>query len=181
MRKRGVVAFDIDGVLANFTLGFTRMAALLGLVEAEWSNNQQKTWDFPFHVDPVWRAVDENPRFWLDLEPLAGAHDRMMMNDLAERVQIIYATHRHGSAEQQTVKWLERYGFPDGPVFLNSDKGALYKSLGDQLLAAIDDKPETCNLRANGLPMFVRDALYNKDAHAPRVFSVGGFVLEVRI
>lgn len=182
MRKQGVVAFDIDGVLTDFTLGFTRMAALLGLVKHEWSTDQQKTWDFDFHVDLVWAAVDANPRFWFDLDPLVTVGEIGLMNDMAEKASVIYVTGRHGTAEKQTTAWLERYGLPEGPVFFDADKEALYRSLGKQLVAAIDDRPVICALWGKGLPVYTRVAPYNRDKFlGPQVTSIEQFYYEVAI
>lgn len=174
-RKQGVVAYDIDGVLADFTSGFTQRAFVLGIVPHPWDGYSQRTWSFKFHVDPVWASVDQDPRFWSDLDPLVTKKEVEMMNEMAESRQVIYATHRRG-AEKQTMLWLERYGFPEGPVFFDCDKRALYTSLGSQLIAAIDDRPETCALADQGIPMVTRDWPYNRGTLHKRVVTVDQFI-----
>lgn len=172
MRKQ-TVAFDIDGVLADFTLGFTSLAAEIGVVKEPWTGYEQPTFNFKFHVAPVWNAVDMKPRFWLDLQPLVTKHERELMNRMAEDVNIVYVTARKASAWEQTHKWLEKYGFPEGPVFFTDDKVPLYLSMGTGLRWAIDDKPDT--LRAMylvGLPSIIRHWPYNSAAPGTRVFSV---------
>ena len=172
MRKQ-TVAFDIDGVLADFTSGFTALAAELGAVKEGWTGYEQPTFGFKFNVDKVWDAVNDKSRFWYDLDTLTTKAERELMHRMTADVNIVYVTARKQPAHAQTYMWLDRFGFPEGAVFFTDDKLPLYQSMSGGLRWAIDDKPETIEaLHAAGLPIIVRHWPYNAESpglHVPHI------------
>lgn len=173
MRKQ-TVAFDVDGVLCDFTSGFTALAAELGVVKEGWSGYEQPEWNFKFNVDKVWKVVDAKPRFWYDLDTLTTKHERELMHRMTSDVNIVYVTARKDPAHAQTYKWLDKFGFPEGAVFFAADKLPLYQSMRGGLRWAIDDKPSTIEaMHAAGLPAITRHWPYNAGAPGLHVPNIG--------
>jgi hypothetical protein len=180
-----VLVYDIDGVLANFTRGFTDLAASMGLVKEGWDNDRQPTWDFDFHVDKVWEHTEsEGLDFWYELPLLATPDDVTYMNAIANYIEPVYVTGRKdaGSTRAQTQAWLQDHGFPEGLLILSDNKAEALRTLylRPEHVAIIDDSPKViANLRDGGYTVTVRDALYNKDVEGPRVDSVTQFIESV--
>lgn len=172
-----IVVFDIDGVLANFTRGFTSIAAELGLVEEAWDNDQQPTWDFNFHVDPVWAVVNDVPDFWRNLPVLARDQDIEAMWRL--HVPILYLTGRRGPTNvvDQTERWLLDHGFPLGEIVLSSGKAGYLAHRKHEVLAVIDDSPHVlADLLAGGFPVTAKRAPYNLGLAMRYVGTVKEFI-----
>jgi hypothetical protein len=179
-----VLVFDIDGVQADFCLGFTFEAHLLGKVEAPWSTKDQDTWHFDFHVDPVWAAVEKSPSFWYDLKPLASGHDVRAMQWAAERCEILYVTARRGlAAERQTWPWLRDQGFPPGQLHFAGGKigkGPSLEPYRERIVGVLEDSPANiAALRADGFPVTVRRWKYNHSLPGPEVTSIAQFISNV--
>lgn len=176
------VALDIDGVLADFCSSFSRLAVTMGLTDTIVTNADQTTWNFNFHVDPVWARVDEMYSFWEGLEPLVDEDDMEALAALAQEAHIMYVTGRRGkeSTARQTHRWLQDWDFPEGPVFFvppKSDKEGVILPNKHQIIGVIDDKPSILtSLAAEGIPVVARDWPYNREVHVPRVGSVKEFV-----
>lgn len=175
------VVFDIDGVLANFALGFTRLAKEMGLTDTVVENGEQMSWNFPFHVDSVWSRVDSTYNFWEALQPFVDEDDMDAMHALAQEAHVMYVTGRNGeAAERQTHNWLNEWDFPEGPVFFvprKSDKEEVILPNRYQLIGVLDDKPSILeSLAAENIPVVARDWPYNRSVPVPRVSSVAEFV-----
>lgn len=179
---RPVVAFDIDGVLANFTEGFCELAVKLGVTDKAIKAVDQRTWEFDFHVDPVWAEIDKSGSFWENLPPLINQDDLDAMDAVNQEATVIYVTARHGGyrVAEQTMEWLATTGCPQGPLFLPGTKASKVGSfipIRHQLIGVIDDRPETlAELAAEGLPVVARTWEYNKNVPVPHVPSVAAFV-----
>ena len=174
------IVYDIDGVLANFTRGFSDLAARLGIVPAGWDNDEQQTWDYDFHVDPVWRATEGEP-FWLNLPRLVTDADVAFMNEAGRYTETIYLTGRKetGSVRAQTQRWLEQHGFPDGAVILADNKAQALEAMCTypEHAQIIDDSPKVIDtLRSAGYDVVVRHAPYNAHVEGPRVLTVADFL-----
>lgn len=174
---RPTIAFDLDGVLAEFCYGFTWLAMELGLVEFPNFQREQTTWNFDFDAAAVWREVDRRLSFWSNLEPLATIDDRYAMRCLAGQANIIYVTARR-NAHQQTIHWLRQQGFPYGLVFFDEPKGDklhILKAHRPQLIGVLEDKPSIlAALQEGGVPVVARAWQYNH-GFEPRVSSVAEF------
>lgn len=176
-----VVGFDIDGVLANFTHGFTRLAVVAGQIKEPHDQHDVETWDFPFHVDPVWALVDKSRVFWEGLPPLFTPEDLEAIWALHLEATIIYVTSRSGPANvgNQTMNWLTAMELPEGPLMLakSGRKSELLKPMEHHLLAFLDDSPkEVAAMAEANVPVYVRDWKYNKGVEVPRVSSIAEFV-----
>lgn len=184
MSEPAIVVFDIDGVLADFTYGFTALHE--GRARSQGTARQ---WQFEGRVDPTWDLIDRSRHFWYELPVLATRQEREEMWALRRRAEIVYLTRRSDKLGNdtlgQTRNWLTENGFPHGNLILAADKTPILKGYGDNLVGIIDDKPDLLveMLKAR-LPAYIRDWEYNRwtgvaDLHlmaGPRVSSVGEFV-----
>lgn len=176
-----VVVFDLDGVLADFTKGFTDLAAEMGVVKKGWRTESQPEWHFNFYVDKVWAEVDKQPDFWERLEPLVTLEDLSALESLEKVAHIVYMTARSGpeNVGEQTKRWIKACGLPSGPVFVGAaNKVALLSTLKHQLAGVIDDKPEfLAEMHAEGYPVVARRWQYNQHlVGVPYVTSITEFV-----
>lgn len=184
MSDKPVVAFDIDGVLADFTYGFTRLHE--GKARSQGTARQ---WQFRGHVDKTWARIDEDRFFWRNLPALFTHQERDEILNLTKRADLLFVTGRSdpkgNGAFEQTRKWLQQYSLP-GTLILGVDKVGLLSGLGDQLVGVIEDKPDLLVQMAEAhLPTYIRDWEYNRHSvplrpadyhYAHRVSSVGEFV-----
>src|SRR2546425_12393178 len=69
-----VIIFDIDGVLADFILAYTKLGGKMGFLNRAWSTLSQRTWDMPeipkAQQDAMWEKIKQDSWFWTELEPL---------------------------------------------------------------------------------------------------------------
>ncbi len=154
------VVIDIDGVMADFTLGFTRLASevcgsfmvrIKGAVE-------QSTWRFRDDPDnpafskqnenEVWDVIRESETFWADMPSLTSEADDHALNVLAETHDIVYVTDRSVGVDPvgQTVQWLAEQDLPN-PYHvlcrrvLGLKKATLVGLLDPVPVAALEDSP----------------------------------------
>ena len=128
---------DVDGVLAEFTYGFTKLATELGLVEKPWRCHTQKTWAFDFDVDAVWEELKRRYNWWMTLEPLVDVVEIAVLNELIKAHDVYFVTSRPRtqglSAEKQTEYWLAGIGIHTAGASViatkTGTKGALAKAL----------------------------------------------------
>lgn len=178
------VAFDIDGCLASFCEGFTAIAYKLGLTDRVWHERDRVEWDFDFNVDPVWRAIDNEPRFWYGLDTHTDDYDHDALAELSKVAHVLYVTGRGGKHLDQVSLWTRRWivdnGFPDGPVFLvpgGSTKEEVLRPNRHQLAAVLDDKPAVLEtLKSHDIYAVARAWRYNEHVDAPRAESIADFV-----
>lgn len=178
------VGFDIDGVLADFTHGFTRKAQLLGLMKEPHSNGAQQTWEFPMSkrdVNKVWRSIDANSfDFWNGLETLVTPGELRSLAFFPH--EIVHVSNRKDRAHVRAASelWLARKLIP-GFLHLTDDKARTVDDLGIDYM--IEDNPD--NIRAMfaaGINVYVRDWPYNRDLDPaiPRVGSVAEYLEIIR-
>ncbi len=124
-----VVVLDIDGVLADFTLGFLRLAAEVTGMEPEAlrikGSVEQNTWQFrddydnpgfsKRNEDDVWDVIRESETFWVDMPSLTTEADDEALRVLAEQFDIVYVTDRNVGVDPvgQTVMWLVDQELPN--------------------------------------------------------------------
>ncbi len=144
------IIIDIDGVLADFTLGFTRLAANVlnfrEVVHTPTIFHQQ--WNFKSVMTPLqesltWEYIKANPWWWATLPPLIDKDMGARLSKLNETISIYYVTHRAGKAHQPTSAWLQttvNIAYPN--VIMSKRKGEVARLLG--ATHAIDDKVENC-------------------------------------
>lgn len=143
------VMFDVDGVLADFVLGFTSLAAKEFGTPTE-TTTQHRVWDwFPGldkrQVDHLWKVIEENDRgFWAELFPLFSSTEAKYIKLLTERtgVEVYFVSNRHTrTALQQTRMWLANWLDIHNPnVVLVGKQGKGYVAKGLEADFCIDDK-----------------------------------------
>lgn len=146
MAKHRTILFDVDGVLADFCLGFTQLAG----VASPWGTVAQKQWQFdeqfisPELRHATWERVTKTPGWWETLEPLVSKNTIWSISWLQQNgCNVVFCTNREGtpSPQVQTAHWLQNHGFEGNPhVILSKRKGEIAKAIDADY--AIDDKPE---------------------------------------
>lgn len=176
------IACDIDGVVANFTKGFSilchRLDSRLPLVEY----GQANTWCWwrekwytdhsprgqvvPEEAWALIQAADSDVMFWLGLEPLFNLS---YLQKVYNEWPVHFMTRRDGGmAEQQTRLWLERNGMPWARVSLipsGVEKSEVCAKLG--ISTIIEDSP-TYAQEALDAGMNVVLVTYQYNVHVPK-------------
>ncbi len=186
------VAFDIDGVLANFAGGFSGVLKDLYGLDVD---PQPQHWNLSAWVDGLthgmesaaWDAIFENRKyrhFWYDLKPLCSTGDIARINLLSRKNLVTFITNRrardqHLDVADVTRNWLQRQGLlPWQNTFLagRRDKGKQARHLGTHL--AIEDNGENCLAYLDsgvGVAMLRRP--YN-EAVVKLVEARGGYIVD---
>lgn len=163
------VVYDVDGVLANFAQSLIEKAIDMGLgsdFPASWL--EIKEWFFSPRIPEVWSVIEHDIDFWLNIKPLDGSLDSMVVKPFA------YLTARPIPSEI-TSQWLVKNGFPNSQVFTvepTGSKVALLKSLRADAL--VDDRLENClEVRDSGILsiMFAQPHNYSH-GYKPRISSL---------
>ena len=162
------VGFDVDGVLANFTRAFTKLASNIGEDTGEVQQEDQREWNFPFHVDRVWREVARTQNWWMTLDPLVDNFEIDYINELIRTEEAVYfITNRHESdiglpVVEQTRLWLRGIGIDTGNVLAVERKGPVCAAL--DLDWFVDDKIENLeSILRSGVFAIARAWSYNED------------------
>jgi uncharacterized HAD superfamily protein len=125
------VMVDIDGVLADFVDGFTRLGnEMFGLPVKR--NSEQTDWDWTKsgwctseQEGQIWNRISISSTFWGGLLPLdnVAAEDFERIDELHKEVPLVFVTSRMGeTAWKQTVSWLENHGVRE-PLVAIATKG----------------------------------------------------------
>ena len=147
------VAFDLDGVLADFAGAYGAIArrrlpppanSVLGLSEADSPAGANS----PALERRIWRDIQATRNFWATLDPLepgliAAVHDRAVR----DRWDTFFVTQRPttagDTAQRQTQRWLAEHGFPLPAVIVHrSSRGRLAAAL--ELDYLVDDTVAHC-------------------------------------
>lgn len=180
------VSFDVDGVLADFTRGFTRIAHdLFGTPVGD--HSYQPTWmfeEFPAlgltkpMVKEVWDVIKVNPVFWMDLDPLNVS----IMRRIDKIDNAVYITNRPGiDTRWQTETFLRRWGVRDARVYVAADKPPMMRELN--VVAHLDDWEVNVKATREQLPNVYAPLLatsYNVAFHnePPVLYSVDQYIHE---
>tara|TARA_Y100000310_G_C20353708_1_gene655604 strand:- start:14 stop:619 length:606 start_codon:yes stop_codon:yes gene_type:complete len=164
------IMFDMDGVLADFILGFTACAASLfpNLNLQPFNTRDNPTWGFgrllsPEQQDVVWADIRGKSYFWQSLRPLVTPADFARIATLATRNNVYFVTARPDGmtgAGWQTREWLNEHGVTGGNVIGTSRKGEAARllradfSIEDKIENAwcvhwMTDKPKTASVLIN--------------------------------
>lgn len=142
----GNISFDLDGVLRNFTRGFTRIAhKLFGTPVSDPA--AQQCWmfeDFPelgldkaqcdWHSGPIWKNIKASTTFWKDLDPI-NVSVMQRINRIKNKV---FITNTVGTLPlEQSIDFLERWGVKNPNVVVAEDKGPAVLTFN--VVAHIDD------------------------------------------
>ena len=166
-----MIAFDVDGVLANFTRGFTRVGnRLFGTPIADIP--AQRSWMFEdspeLSLDKaqckiIWDVILKSPCFWRDLDPVNVS----VMQRIDRIRNKVFITNRFGqNPQQQTVDFLTKWGISSPEVIMAKDKSAVCAERN--VVAIIDDFTDNVKLLRESNPnMYVAllDVPYNRWYH----------------
>jgi len=171
-----VFGVDLDGVCADYTLGFREFCAERLGVAAE-SLPLERSWDFrewgfdQAKFEEMHAAAVTEGRILATLEPIAGAAESLWrLSDAGVWIRIV--THRlyvnwgHSAAAGDTVDWLDTAKIPYRDLCFVGAK----RDVGAD--AYIDDGPHNIEaLRAAGRTAIVFDQPYNRDLGGLRASS----------
>lgn len=174
------VIVDVDGVLADFTLGYRRLARLwYGL--PVWSTREQATWCFSDVTqeqdDAIWGYVnDPAHEFWLTLDSLVSGPTWTRLRDLGRQRPVYYVTARTGSsAKRQTEVWLHRRVGEPCSVVATGQKGLFAKAV--EATHAVDDHDGNVADLARCCAAYLMEQPYNAASPWPRrVKTVDEFI-----
>lgn len=184
MRK--LFVFDVDGVLADFTLAFLSLCNRYYGTPVH-SIGQQPTWLYAHTeggLDPerekvLWDYIKKSPGWWLTLNPLVTPGDIHDMHAVAREHDVMYLTSRIGKHPgRQTTAWLRQFDFPEAPVIVNNAKHEFLEEYNREgRVRIIEDRPDNIiALQDAGVWTATRDWPYNRCIEADhRVGSVSEF------
>lgn len=165
---RRVVQFDVDGVLADFSLGFTHLANQKFGVPLI-SQRDKATWDgFGLCLEDesaIWDMIRESSCFWKDLDPLVDAKAMARIHRLHLESDVYFVTKRSlgRMVKLQTEYWLERQGIQSPTVLIAANKAAVAHAL--RVDFSLEDKIANAVQIAGGrgeTRSFIIDRPYNK-------------------
>lgn len=181
------ILLDIDGVLADFILGFTTLLSKHREDITPYNTYEQRQWDFAYPKEVTrqgWTLVDESlGRFWSTLPVLATADEKQLVRDLSQQHEVYFVTSRPGGrlTRVATENWLvNNFGLHNPSVILCNEKGAFVDAAAIDF--ALDDKPENvATMDTAGTKAYMLTRRYNKDARYgsrdfDRVASIQEFV-----
>ncbi len=177
------ILFDIDGVLADFVEGFTKVAKELygGQVI---TTNRQQSWEFDVGGDlsAIWTRIAEERGFWGRLTPLVGPSVFKQINDLCLDNHVVFATNRFVGTpgpQYQTSAWLQRVGISRPNVVLSRDKKEIAMAIKPHF--SIEDKIQNAyDIAEANCVSFLLDRPYNRgEIFDLRVSTVSEFLREV--
>jgi hypothetical protein len=169
---------DIDGVVANFCTGFSK---LLHEMRPEYpivKPNDSFSWDWkewynggieknPFLEEDLETLWEDNIKIlpdviWSKLDPL---FPMVELIDYAKREPLVFMTRRDGPrAWEETVDWLRYHGVMNPMVYAvksGEEKGEVCKKMG--LKTIIDDSPRNAvELLMNGINVVMPRWSYNQ-------------------
>jgi len=151
-----LIACDMDGIVTNFSLGFSQVVNKLtdGRAPLVTSHDQVKAWQWkPWYWpegftnklnEKAWDWIHASPTFWRDLEPLFP-DDIPYLASIARTEPVVFMTRREGlGAWEQTVLWLQNHGIEEPLVVRvrsGEEKWEICQRMGIRVL--IDDNPKT--------------------------------------
>lgn len=164
------IQIDVDGVLADFAYGFTRLRnQFLPEAEPVLPQSVQQVWEecsdnaVPGNKE-TWGDIRDSLYFWEELPALATDEEFQRMRDLMWGNDVYFVTAREGyRAKQQTEAWLRLNGIPNATVVMTANKAAFMRIVG--ITHAIDDHPLFVRDMAlvTGTSVYLKDMPYNQE------------------
>lgn len=168
-----VILLDLDGVLADFVLGFRRLAAEMFPPQEVWGTAEEAEWNGIYRgltseqADSVWGHIKEYGPFWVKLDPLFDWKEWSALRCLEVGHTVYYGTSRPGPYTYWwTRRWLNNE-FLDGSLVVLAPgdtarrKAELARVVGADY--ALDDHPGYAQAMAQtGTQAFVRAWPYNE-------------------
>lgn len=114
MREKLRIGFDLDGVLANFTVAFSTMAHAQFGTPVYPDGHCVDVYSFGLsdeEADILWGYINTHPEFWRDLPPLVTPQEAQRIRALACRANVFFLTTRpekgvQGAVTAATADWL---------------------------------------------------------------------------
>lgn len=171
-----VLGVDLDGVCADYLVGFRRAVAR-DLEVPEESLTTEVSWDFPeWGLDTerffqIHRRAVQEERLFRELPAMSGASDSLWrLSDAGVWIRIV--THRlainwdHRTIVSDTVAWLDSNSIPYRDICFLGRKPEV------QADAYVEDAPHNIEaLRAAGNTVIIFDQPYNRDLTGLRARS----------
>lgn len=191
------LAFDVDGVFADFQLGFMTMIDLRFGTDyrnrlPEWveygSPSQHVAPFHKEHWDWGWKQLEFQPLFWAELPAYPEVDFQRLDIEMGTFVYNAYfitrrinlTTRELGDSNAQTRMWFENHGIHNSSAIVSSHYSAnrLDVLKAFQADAYLDDHAgQFLEARANGIAAYLIDRPYNQDVDTPyRVKTVHEFV-----
>lgn len=181
------LAFDMDGVLANFCLAYGNAlfrATRKDLLPYGWYKDPDypSVWDWDVEagysrgeINATWeKEVLSSLTFWRELEPFPTTKDiiRQVNRLSVEGREVYFITNRAGrKVQRQTEEWLQDQGVKFPTVIIAGDKAPILRALKIDFF--IDDKWENVRGADPHPHYYILDAPYNRlGMEVPRVGSV---------
>ncbi len=175
-----MIAFDIDGVLADFVTPFLRLLEKRGGGEAidPASITDPNFQHHPFLTQElIYDCMVEasyDSEFWRVLDSLPSEKQWQTLNRLSCQHEMVFITHRWVrdtyDINRATGDWLRRHGVANPVVhFTQEKKSQLVNQLGVELF--VDDRHENCEdvATATDAVVFMPHRPYNRAFAHPRV------------
>lgn len=173
--------FDVDGVLADFVLHFTRLANKHFPQVRPISTGAQPSWMFAtdggWDDTQLWDFIRQATGWWEACPILVTPGDLEAMHEVASVRDIVYLTSRTGRHPRtETMRWLADRDFPVGKVIVSHDKVGEIQKLGGAW-GILEDRPDNITeLKDAGVWTVARDWQYNRHVKSSdRVSSVAEF------
>lgn len=188
------VAFDIDGVLADFHAAYRATLIDVSGRDLIPAREQPPCWDYAqtygYTAEEdtrAWERINRSPTFWVNLNPLPAAKGflrqiQRWLDACGER-EVYFVTSRTGVAlKRQTEQWLHDHGiqYPSVVVTSATNKAAVCHALGCHWLVE-DSSANLFTLYEHPQPRITKGALlrarYN-EADIPALRAQGAVILD---
>ncbi len=158
------VAMDLDGVMADFTTGFTSLGnEMFGTPIVNPAD--QPDWSFQGilnsrQIDALWKEILVSGVFWKLLKPIEEL-DVDRINKYTQKNKLMYITNRSGYLSwEQSVRWLVNQGIKEPLVVVTNSKLKTCRKYG--LTVAIEDTPSNLKNLYGYVKTIKRNWPYNK-------------------
>ncbi len=170
-----IIGIDCDGILANFTHDFTKLANRIHGSPIIF-DREIDTWlsDETYGISKqefskVWDQV--NDAFWEGLAPCCSQYEFNRLAEIADVKRLVVITNRKPWAYEATKRWLDRFGIGHAVLVHTKDKQEAVRLSGVDYF--IDDRPRNCLQALDaGAKSFVMDWRYNRGFEHEKIIRV---------
>ncbi len=184
------IQFDIDGVLADYCLGYSTIANRLFGSPVFQTVDMQSWNDWGLTKEQegeMWKYIENEPNFWLRLPALVSREVFEQIDALSTTHHVVFVTYRMTGfpcPQQQTWRWLHSNGIRRPNVILSKHKGHIAQAIGANY--SIEDKASNATdvtFLAPRCQSYLINRPYNRDEttlSVIRLNSVSEFLAEVQ-
>jgi FMN phosphatase YigB (HAD superfamily) len=149
--KQKTIIFDVDGVLADFVMAFTKEVLIHDNWDSQilkpWGTRENRSkWNFSDvftkqQIEDAWSRIKNDPEWWIKVPSMERCYTFDRIDDLQGWHHVLFVTARVGKhAQWQTQYWLEERGVRKPNVVVTDKKGEIAAAVGAHY--HVDDKPE---------------------------------------